>query len=209
MSSFLQKDSKKAANKNLLAESGVIRNRVTILKSLAYLFLGVIILNTQVSGEQPDEAFMGLRSQVLNLTTEEFGVTRENFPYDIWGLVMESGMDEGSYSLVCLADGTTSIYYSSGGGILGAGGHESVQTACKYLLSGANHFFRLASFSDNQTLPNKGETVFYFLGHEGARKYSAPTNELGNNKDSLSKLFHASHMVISKIRESQPNESGN
>lgn len=159
--------------------------------------------NSHAGSDEIENPYLGLRSQVLSLTSEDLGISRESFPHDVWGLVMETGMENGSYTLVVLSDGTTSIYYSSGGGVIGAGVHDKVQDASKILISGANHFANKAEMIDKFPLPDDGQTCFYFLGYDGVKKYSALEQSLGENEDVLSSLFYAAHDVIGTIRETE------
>ena len=57
-----------------------------------------------------------------------------------------------------------------------------------------------------QTLhpPADGETRFFFLTFDGIRSYAAREVELGEERDSLSPLFHAGHSVITAVRQAQP-----
>jgi len=152
--------------------------------------------------QSTDNVINEMRSMVLNLSPEEIGVTKENYPHEVFGIIMETGYDEGSFTLVALADNTTSLYFSSGGGILGAGFHEEVQKASAMLLSGANHFRAQTKPTSDFPLPEKGEVFFYLLGFDGITTYTAKEIELGENRDPLSKLFHVSHLVIAKVKES-------
>jgi hypothetical protein len=76
-----------------------------------------------------------MRARVLALHATDIGLTREKFPNDVWGTLMETGFEDGgAYSLVVLADGTTSIYLSRGGAVIGAGQHQTVRSKAKQLL---------------------------------------------------------------------------
>lgn len=57
-----------------------------------------------------------------------------------------------------------------------------------------------------QTLhpPADGETRFFFLTFDGIRSHAAREVELGEERDSLSPLFHAGHSVITAVRQAQP-----
>ena len=147
------------------------------------------------------EAVKDLREMVFNLDPNEIGITAENFDHPVWGMIMETGFEEGSFTLVTLADGTTSLYFSTGGGTIGAGEHESVRKAVWNYLSGAQHFYRNARWADGTPTPTDGEVIFYFLTFEGRLAYSALEEKLGNGNDELSNLFYAAHSVISEIRE--------
>jgi hypothetical protein len=92
----------------------------------------------------PDQMTGELRSMVLNLNPKDIGITKDNFPHPVFAIVMETGFPEGSFTLSSIADGTTSLYFSSGGGIIGGGEHENVRKASTYLLSGAQHFYEKA-----------------------------------------------------------------
>src|SRR5512140_657648 len=67
------------------------------------------------------ELFHDLRMNALTRGPAEFGISRDRYPEDVWGILVEIGLEEGSLSLVVLADGSTSLYFSSGGGVIGAG----------------------------------------------------------------------------------------
>ena len=49
-------------------------------------------------------------------------------------------------------------------------------------------------------LPQKGETIFYLLTDGGVFFASALEEQLGEDRHSLSRLFHAGHAVISEFR---------
>lgn len=143
----------------------------------------------------------GLRMQALTLTPKEIGINRENFPKDVWGVLMETGYEDSAFTLVALADGTTSLYFSTGGGIIGAGEHESVRNASAQFIGWANKYASEAKPTKQYPLPKEGQVNFYLLSYNGVLTYSAPEQELGEQKDQLSNLFHAGHHVISELRE--------
>lgn len=77
---------------------------------------------SQAAARQRDEASKPtneLRSMVFNLTPSELGLSPQSFPHQVWGMVMETGMDRGYHALVVLGDGTTSLYFSTGGAVIG------------------------------------------------------------------------------------------
>jgi hypothetical protein len=117
---------------------------------------------------------------------------------------METGMDAGFYTLVVLADGTTSLYFSNGGGIIGAGEKSEVREASRQFIGWGNRFVASAESSPSTQPPAKGSTKFFFLTFDGIRSYSAPEVELGEERDALAPLFHAGHAVIAAVRHAQP-----
>jgi len=150
---------------------------------------------------EPSNSFEALRKMVFNLKPQEIGLTKDNFDHIVWGVIMETGFDSGSFSLVTLADGTASLYLSTGGGTIGAGEHEAVRTAVGHYLTGAQHFVVRARPVDKYPLPLNGNVTFYFLTFDGISAYSAAEDKLGNGDDDFSDLFYAAHTVITEIRE--------
>jgi hypothetical protein len=145
-----------------------------------------------------------MRAQVLALKPDDIGITKATYPRDVWGLLMETGVPEGgAFSLVALADGTTSLYFSTGGGVIGAGQHERVRSTSHDLLAKANEFHKLAKPASAHPLPGPGQVIFYFLSYSGVLSYSAPEVSLGEGKDRLSALFLAGHHVISEVRQAE------
>jgi hypothetical protein len=144
-----------------------------------------------------------LREMVFNLKPNEIGLTKDNFKHPVWGIVMETGFPEGIFTLVSLADGTTSLYFSNGGGIIGSGEHENVRDASGRFFTRAQHFYKKATKVTNHPAPNNGEVKFYFFTFDETLIYSASEEKLGNDKDELSELFYAAHGVISELRKIQ------
>lgn len=142
-----------------------------------------------------------LRKMVFNIDPNDIGLSKESFGHPVWGIVMETGFPEGSFTLVSLGEGSTSLYFSNGGGIIGGGEHERVREAAANFLSGAQHCYEKGSRVADYPAPTKGEVKFYFFTYEGVRMYSAPEENLGNDKDELSNLFFAAHGVISELRK--------
>ena len=141
---------------------------------------------------------------VLQLHASEIGLTRSSFGQDVWGVVMETGLERGYYTLVVLGDGSTSLYFSTGGGIIGAGTHEAVSRTSGEFIRVANQSFEPAAPEGSIDPPVTGTTKFHFLTFGGRRSYTAPENALGLSHDTFASLFHAGQAVITAIRETQP-----
>lgn len=169
---------------------------------LALLGLGGSALASEPPKE-PEAMTQGLRKMVLGLAPADIGISAESYPHEVWGILMETGMERGSYTLVALADGTTSLYFSTGGGIIGAGEQAPVRQASGRFIALANDSVAAARPTDAYPLPEAGQTVFYFLTFHGIRTYAAKEADLGEMRDGLSNLFHAGHGVITAVRQAQ------
>lgn len=173
-----------------------------------FIFIACLLLTSAVRAADTSDAFGELRQNVFNLEPAAIGLSPENFKHPVWGMVMETGFEDGWFTLVALADGTTSLYFSTGGGVIGAGELQPVRDAAGHYLSGAQYFFDRASPVSDTPRPATGKVIFYFLGFEGISAYEAPEQKLGIGADDLSNLFYAAHAVIDEIRKTEENRPG-
>ena len=151
-----------------------------------------------------EEAVRALREQVFRVEPQELGLTPTTARPHVWGVLMETGYPEAVVTLVAIADGTTSLYFSNGGGILGAGEHESVRAASEMLLEVAEA--HLGSFSAAATpkIPQVGRVRFHVRTFAGTLTAEAGEEDLGEDRHVLSPVFYAAHEVIGAIRECSP-----
>jgi len=171
------------------------------------LLISILMMGTGAMAKEAEksgaEMTASLRQMVLSLKLGDVGLSEATFPHEVWGVLMETGYEGGAFTLVALADGTVSLYFSTGGGVIGAGEHESVRRPADSFIGWANRYVSEAAPSKSQPLPSEGQTTFYFLTKSGIRSYSAKEVELGEGRDKLSDLFHAGHAVITEVRKTQ------
>lgn len=147
------------------------------------------------------EVYSGLRQQVLNLRPEQLGEGLAEEP--ILALLMETGYPEAVATLVGVADGTTSLYFSNGGGFIGAGTHESVAEANRRWRELGRSVLPQLEVIEDAPLPGEGMTQFVAVTPEGLRGAVAPEEELGEGRHELSPFFYAAQDVITQIRVSE------
>jgi len=112
--------------------------------------------------EPPADIYLDLRSRAL-------GWQKAEHQQDIRGVITDLAYDEGLVTIVCLADDSTSMYTSRGGGIIGAGEYDHVAAANRNLLkvcSGVE--FRTRAVAD-PPLPLSGQVRFTALASDGLR----------------------------------------
>lgn len=146
----------------------------------------------------PAEVYAGLRQQVLRLTPDQLGDGFADAP--ILALLMETGYPEAVATLVAVVDGTSSLYFSNGGGLIGAGTHAPVAEANRRWLETGQEFLPQLSAITDPPLPAEGVTQFVAVTAEGLRGAVAPAEELGQGRHGLSPLFYAGQGVITQIR---------
>jgi hypothetical protein len=135
---------------------------------------------------EPAQIYLKLRSRVLSLDSAEVGLTASTIAPHVWGVLMETGYEVGIATLVSLADGTTSLYYSTGGGMLGSADYTPVAQASKALVSQAENHLQQMSSADNLPLPEVGQVRFTFLTYSGDHP--------------LSQLYTLGHETLTQLR---------
>src|ERR1017187_220838 len=150
---------------------------------------------------QPADIYLGLRQQALSSSGISLGFPMPPPDAPAWGLLMETGYPNGTATLLSMADGSASLYTSSGGGIIGGHAHETVRGAAKTFVQLAGSLHNIMSRAvDEFPLPKKGKTIFYIFTDTGILTAEAVEDDLGNGRHPLSPLFHAGHAVITELR---------
>jgi hypothetical protein len=113
---------------------------------------------------------------------------------------METGYDVGTATLVSLVDGTTSLYFSTGGGMLGSGDYAPIAEASKALVAQAeNHLSQLA-FTLEFPLPAVGQVRFSCLTYSGVCFAQAAEVSLQSGDHPLSPLYKLAHETMEQLR---------
>ena len=164
-------------------------------------------------GYRPVATYMDLRQMVFHTDAGSLGPRRPDTRDHIWGMVIETGYPDAVATTIVLADGTMSLYFSSGGGLVGLGDHEHLADAGQRLLGLAS---LLRSNFDEATdfpLPRRGRTRTYLMAYSGvvAVEFSleAPWKEpallaLGERVQELFAMIRMLADQIAEQREGQP-----
>jgi len=149
---------------------------------------------------EPAEVYNGLRNQILNLKPSDAGIEPSNEMPNVWGILMETGYPQAVVTLISLADGTTSLYFSNGGGMIGGGQHETVAQASKSFVIAAEGYYPKMTLTESFPSPAIGRVKFYALTYSGVYTIDIDENDLGNKKHELSPLFYYGQEVITQFR---------
>ncbi len=118
----------------------------------------------------------------------------------VWGVLIETGYEVGTASLVALADGTTSLYYSTGGGMLGSGGYSPVARASKALVAEAEHHTGQLLTTEDFPLPEAGQVRFYFMTYNGFLQTETTEKDLASGNHALSSLYQLAQETLTQLR---------
>lgn len=163
-----------------------------------FLATGLSSLNGVAGDDRVVDSYIRLRTSVLTIRPEQVGLNPG--PSEVWGVLMETSHPEAVVSLVALADGTASLYFSNGGGIIGFGQHPGPQRAAKNFIAFAQLFARYGKPVKTYPFPELTFTRFYMLMGDRIVSVEAKEDDLGYGRHALSPLFHKGHELIVEMR---------
>lgn len=146
------------------------------------------------------EPFRGLREQLLGLDPVQIGLSREGGCGEVWGMLVETGLARAVATVVAIADGTVSLYTSTGGAFMGLGGIGDVRLAGQALLQAAPGFLGFCHPTTEYPLPHLGHIRFYLLTFDGVFAAEAQEDDLSGNREPLSELYYQAQELITQIR---------
>ncbi len=127
----------------------------------------------------------------------------------VWGVLMETGYPPGPVTLLFIGDGTASLYFPTGGGVIGAGAHVPVRAAGTALLITADALKAALAPIKNTDFPAVGRVRFFVLTVNGVLGAEGAEQAIGQGTGPLSVLFSAGQALISQIRiASAPSGKG-
>ena len=144
------------------------------------------------------DIFLKLREQALSFGEVEIKAAPVVPGGRALGVIIDLGYDTAIVSVMGLADGTTSMYVSNGGGKIGMGDHSSVALASKRWVEVAETASPVTE-TDGDELPMDGTVRFNILDRPGLFA-EARESELGFDTHPLHRLYAAGQAVITAMR---------
>ena len=157
---------------------------------------------TMAGDYEQAEVYSDLRKQVLSLTADQLGTNSS-----VLAVLMETGYPEGVATLVSVADGASSLYYSNGGGLIGSGEYKQVRDSSIALVNMAGKNQSKFTLTKTYPLPKNGYTRFYVVTKSGVYTAEVLVDDLGNERHTLSPVFFQGHELISYIRAADKRRS--
>ena len=154
-------------------------------------------------GPADPQVFVGLRSQLFAVAAASLGIEPTEDLVQVWGGVMELGMPEGAATIASLADGTTSMYLSTGGGVIGGGEHEHVAAASIRFLQRLEQELDQLPPDESMDLPDPDSVAFYAFTYRGRRRREETEQAVSSEDHPLFRLYAAGHGMITALREAE------
>lgn len=183
-----------------------LRMKITILIIFAVALMSVVVFVAcaqRARQASADEVTRGLRTLALTLSPKDLGLqTVAHKPYTV---IMDIAYPKATASVMSSATGDASIYISTGGGVLGGVGHETVRKAAKAFVEESAKYTATFQATSDFPYPKPGSVRFFLTTPEGVLvSQEIPEAELASGNHPLSKLFFAGQEVITQLRESTP-----
>ena len=153
------------------------------------------------NGATPDPRYLRLRSKVLELDPATLGISPSRELPRVFAFVMDRSIGTGVATTVTLADGTTSMYTSTGGGVIGGGFHEFVVRANRQLLLSAESNLDQLVDRGEPTLPPNGLVRLTAVTYDGLRSVAAAPEDLGRWPHPASPLFRCANQIVTELRK--------
>jgi hypothetical protein len=126
----------------------------------------------------------------------------------IWAALMEMPVGGNVATLAAVADGTTSMYFSTGGGIIGGSEHESVLDANRKFLLAVDKLLAGFVVKDEPLKVIPGAISFVVLTYDGMRVARDTEARLSSRASPLWPVFVLGHAVITALRQASPHATG-
>lgn len=120
---------------------------------------------------------------------------------------MDWGIPAGTATVAAFADGTASVYLSSGGGFLGGGqAHESIRNAAIKTVEIAGELKALMQPTTTYPLPQRGQVIFYVRTDGGVLTATVPEDDLRSHGSPLYKVGDSAQTIITEYSLTQEQE---
>lgn len=147
-----------------------------------------------------ENAFEGLRNMAFTATPEQLGLSLPTDKTVVYGVVMDWEMGGATATTVSYQTGDASLYLSSGGGVIGGGQHQNVNSAAKQFVTLAQTFLDKTAKTETTPLPATDEVKFYLLTNKGVFVGQETMKNFENNSSSWLKLFEEGNNVLTELR---------
>jgi hypothetical protein len=160
------------------------------------------------AGRRPGGIYEELRSNVLGLDPASI----QTPPGEPLGgaavAAMELAVGAATATIVAVADGTVSMYLSTGGGVIGAGEHLAVRAEAQRFRTVAADSRGLLVRTAEFPRPGPGQVRFHALVADDRFTGVAPEALLRSGRHTLSTLYAAGQDLLTEIRlASEPGEA--
>jgi len=148
-----------------------------------------------------DNTYEGIRRFALNVTAGQLKLTIPPADTFVYGVVMDWNMGETTVTLAAYITGAANMYFSTGGGITGAGKNPVVGEVAVEFVIAAQSFINRAAATTITELPAPGTVKFYLLTNKYVYAAQEQVEYLDDNSSPWLSLFEKGNQVIIEMRK--------
>lgn len=115
-------------------------------------------------------------------------------------MILDWGQANGTATIAAMADGTTSLYTSTGGGVIGAGAHAPVRAANRRLMQVANDHLDEFAPATAAPVPDRDRLAIVIRTANGLRRAEVTYEELKGSLAPGQAVFDAANDVMTAVR---------
>lgn len=176
---------------------------LVVVGVLAYVLLGDNKKDERSIAEPvtKEKTYNDLRMLALNTDYKALGIQMPFDAEESYGIVMDWYVGNGVATLVCLATGDTSLYFSGGASMLGGIGVPAIREMSKNYVARGKEVLHMCKPTREFPLPEAQTVKFYILTNKG--KY-AGTESMANFQNGHSlwfPLFIDANNIMSEMRK--------
>lgn len=148
------------------------------------------------------KSYIALRNQILNLKPCE--LSKEMKEHPVTAALVDMDLGDVIISLACAADGTTSLYYSTGGGKIGLGHkYENVRKAALEFLYYSGRLINTLHIAAQYPLPKNKMHNVYLVTANDVFSVQLSMESIDNYSDEIKLLVYYYQNIIKNIGDTK------
>ena len=150
--------------------------------------------------------YHALREAALSTPQNALKLDEGTNALPVYGVAMDGKVaPDRWFTLVAFANGEASLYFSTGGGIIGGGRYEPVRAAASAFVSTAALFPERDLIAGTAALPVREDLQFHLLTGDGPQHICESTERAEKEGSPLNPLLLKAHELIAEIRLNAEN----
>lgn len=153
-----------------------------------------------------EKMYEEFRKMALSTKPKDIGIrTLPEKEITVFGMIMETGYDDGVVTTVAYSTGDASMYYSWGGSFINGASHPEIKNAAKEFVTFSQDFVKLAAPEEASlfaiALPSENVINFCFLTNKGNFFAKERAEKFGAEGSQWSPLFKSGNKLIDAINK--------
>ncbi len=151
------------------------------------------------------DPYMGLRRAILSLSRNDYEMVIRQ--HRVHAVLVDTHMEDSVFSVACAADGSFSLYYEEGGGIIGMGQkHKELAMASRAFVYGAEQALPACEEAVSDDLPGVDERYFYLVTDGNVFRAISKKGSMGSEPREIQILNFVLDKVMDQFFESMSKE---